>query len=128
VGGVNAGYNAWKVPAAGGAETMVAGTRGILGRPAATPDGLGLAYTLSAPGAAFSQVVVQTLASGVVRTVTSQEDGEPTFNRSGDRLVVTSQRGTGADLLLLETATGAVVRQLTSDPSIDGAAAYGPFP
>jgi TolB protein len=128
VGGVNVGYNVWKVPAAGGAETMIAGTQGILGRPAATPDGLGLAYTLSASGAAFSQVVVQTLGTGAIRTITSQKDAEPAFNRSGDRVIVTSQRGTGADLLLVDTVTGAVVRQLTTDPSIDGLAAYGPFP
>ena len=31
-------------------------------------------------------------------------------------------------LYVLDTATGSVVRQLTDDPSIDGLAAYGPFP
>ncbi len=122
------GYNVWSVPTAGGAETMIPGTAGILGRPAATPDGLRLAYTLSASGAAFSQVVIQTLGTGAIRMVTNQKDAEPAFNRSGDRMVVTSQRGSGADLLLLDTATGAVVRQLTTDPSIDGLGAYGPFP
>jgi len=128
VGGVNVGYNAWKVPADGGSETMIPGTQGLLGRPAATPDGLGLAYTLSASGAAFSQVVIQALSSGAIRMVTAQRDAEAAFDRTGDRMVVTSQRGTGADLFLLDTATGAVVRQLTDDPSIDGLAAYGPFP
>ncbi|MGA8890149.1 MAG: hypothetical protein WB493_01180, partial [Anaeromyxobacteraceae bacterium] len=128
VGGVNVGYSAWNVPAAGGAETMIAGTQGILGRPAPTPDGAGLAYTLSASGEAFSQVVIQTLGTGAIRTVTAQKDAEPAFDRTGARMVVTSQRGVGADLLLLDTATGAVVRQLTDDPGIDGLAAYGPFP
>jgi Tol biopolymer transport system component len=122
------GYNVWSVPAAGGTETMIAGTGGILGRPVATPDGTGIAYTLSAPGAAFSKVVLQTLATGIVRTVTTQADGEPTIDRTGTRMVVTSFRGGNADLWLLDVATGAEVRQLTTDPGIDGAAAFGPFP
>ncbi len=128
VDGVNAGYNAWSVPAAGGVETMIPGTRGILGRPAVTPDGAGLAFTLSAPGAAFTQVVVETLSTGAIRTVTAEKDGEPAFGRSPDRVVVTSQRDGGADLYLLDLASGAVVRRLTDAPGVDGLAAYGPFP
>ena len=77
---------------------------------------------------AFTKVVIQTLSTGEIRTVTSQVDGEPTFDRTGARMVVTSQRGGNADLLLLDTATGNVVRQLTSDPGVDGAAVYAPFP
>lgn len=123
------GYNVWSVPAAGGTETMIAGTGGILGRPVATPDGIGIAYTLSAPGAAFSKVVIQELSSGAApRTVTTQTDGEPTIDRTGTRMVVTSFRGGNADLWLLDVATGAGVRQLTTDTGIDGAAAFGPFP
>ena len=122
------GYNVWKVQVAGGAESMIPGTGGILGQPVVTPDGSGIAYTISAPGAAFTKVVIQTLSTGEIRTVTSQVDGEPTFDRTGARMVVTSQRGGNADLLLLDTATGNVVRQLTSDPGVDGAAVYAPFP
>ncbi len=122
------GYNAWSVPAAGGAETMIPGTTGLLGRPATTPDGTGIVYTLPAAGAAFSKVVVQTLSSGVVRTVSSQADGEPTVDRTGAQMVVTSFRGGNADLWLLDSATGAEVRQLTTNAGIDGAAAFGPFP
>jgi Tol biopolymer transport system component len=44
------------------------------------------------------------------------------------RIVVTSFRGGNADLWLLDAATGAQVRQLTTDSGIDGAAAYAPFP
>jgi TolB protein len=122
------GYNAWKIPAAGGAETMIPGTAGILGRPVPTPDGAGIAYTLPAPGAAFTRVVIQTLSTGNVRTVTSQADMEPTFDRTGARMVVTSYRGGNPDLWLLDVATGAEVLQLTTDAGIDGAAAFGPFP
>ena len=122
------GYNVWTVQAAGGVEAMVPGTSGILGRPAALPDGTGILYTLSAPGAAFTRVVVHTLATGGVRTVTSQRDGEPTADRTGARVVVTSARGGSPDLWLLDTATGAEVRRLTSDSGIEGAAAFGPFP
>ena len=122
------GYNVWTVPAAGGTEAMVAGTSGILGRPVATPDGTGIAYTLSASGAAFSKVVIQTLATGAIRTVTTQADKEPSIDRTGARMVVTSFRGGNADLWLLDVATGAEVRQLTTDSGIDGAAAFGPFP
>jgi TolB protein len=122
------GYNIWSVPAAAGAETMIPGTGGVLGRPVATPDGTGIAYTLSASGAAFTKVVIQTLSTGAIRTVTSQADGEPTLDRTGARIVVTSFRGGNADLWLLDAATGAQVRQLTTDSGIDGAAAYAPFP
>ena len=122
------GYNIWKVPATGGAETMIPGTTGVLGRPVATPDGAGLAYTLPASGADFTKVVIQTLSTGAIRTVTTQLDGEPTFDRTGARMVVTSFRGGNADLWLLDVATGAQVRQITTDSGIDGAAAFAPFP
>jgi TolB protein len=122
------GYNVRTVPAAGGAETLVPGTAGILGRPAATPDGTGIAFTLPAAGAAFSKVVLLNISTGTVRTVSSQSDGEPTLDRTGSRMAVTSFRGGNADVWLLDVATGAEVRQLTDDPGIDGAAAFGPFP
>jgi len=122
------GYNVWTVPAAGGAETLVPGTAGILGRPAATPDGTGIAFTLPAAGAAFSKVVLLNISTGAVRTVSSQSDGEPTLDRTGSRMAVTSFRGGNADVWLLDVATGAEVRQLTDDPGVDGAAAFGPFP
>lgn len=122
------GYDVWTVPAAGGLEAMVPGTSGVLGRPDALPDGAGILYTLSAPGAAFTRVVAHSLATGVVRTVTGQRDGEPTADRTGSRVVVTSSRGGSPDLWLLDTATGAEVLQLTTDAGIDGAAAFGPFP
>ena len=108
------GYNVWTVPSTGGAETMLAGTAGVLGRPAVTPDGAGIVFTLPAAGAAFSKVVVLDLSTGAVRTVSSQSDGEPTVDRTGARLVVTSARGGGADLWVLDMATGAEVRQLTA--------------
>ncbi len=122
------GYNAWRVATTGGAEAMIPRTAGILGRPLATPDGTGIAYTLPASGAAFTQVVIQTLSTGAIRSVTSQADGEPTFDRTGARMVVTSFRGGNADLWLLDVSSGAAVRQLTTDTGIDGAAAYAPFP
>jgi len=122
------GYDVWTVPATGGAETRLAGTAGVLGRPAAAPDGTSIAFTLPAAGTAFSKVVVLALSSGAVRTVTSQSDGEPTFDRTGGQLVVTSSRGGGNDLWLLDVGSGAEVRQLTTQSGIDGAAAFGPFP
>jgi TolB protein len=121
-------YDVWSVPASGGAETMLAGTAGVLGRPAATPDGTGIVFTLPAAGAAFSKVVVRDLSTGAVRTVSSQSDGEPTVDRTGGRLVVTSARGGNPDLWLLDLSTGAEVRRLTTEAGIDGAAAFGPFP
>jgi TolB protein len=121
-------YDVWKVPAAGGTETQVTSASGILGRPAATPDGKGIAFTRPASGAAFSEVVIQDLASSAIRVVSSQADGEPTFDRTGEGMVVTSFRGGDADLWLLDVATGAAVRQLTADPGMDGVAAFAPFP
>ena len=122
------GYNVWRVPAAGGAEAMLSGTAGVLGRPAVTPDGLGLAYALPAPGAAFSKVVIRDLATAGIRTVTSQSDGEPTLDRTGARMVVRSSRGGTPDLWLIDVASGAEVRQLTSQAGNDGLASFGQFP
>ena len=118
----------WKVPAAGGAATRVTTASGIRGRPAATPDGAGIAFTRLASGAAVSEVAIQALATGVIRVVTSQVDGEPAFDPTGARMVVTSYRSGNADLWLVDVATGAAVRQLTAGPATDGAAAFAPFP
>jgi Tol biopolymer transport system component len=121
-------YDVWKVAAAGGTETQVTTASGILGRPAASPDGTGIAFTRPAPGAAFSEVVIQDLATSAIRIVSSQADGEPAFDRTGARVVVTSFRGGDADPWLLDVATGAAVRQLTAEPGMDGSAAFAPFP
>ena len=121
-------YDVWKVPAAGGAATQVTTASGIRGRPAATPDGAGIAFTRPASGAAVTEVVIQALATGAIRVVTSQVDGEPAFDPTGARMVVTSFRSGSADLWLVDVATGAAVLQLTSDPAMDGAAAFAPFP
>lgn len=125
-------YDLWKVPAAGGASTQLTTASRILGRPAPTPDGTGVAFARPAAGAAVTEVVILDVSSGpsagTVRVVTSQLDSEPTFHRTGAQLVVTSQRTGNPELFLLDTATGAVIRQLTQAPTIDGGAAFGPFP
>lgn len=121
-------YDVWSVPAAGGEETMLPGTSGVLGRPAATPDGTGIAFALPAEGAAFTRVVVLDIRTGALRTVSARSDGEPAVDRTGGRLVVTSARSGSADLWLLDMATGAEVRQLTTQAGIDGSAAFAPFP
>jgi TolB protein len=117
-------YNVWKVPAAGGTEEMVTPTTGVLGGPAVSPDGLSLAYTLPGSGGSLSAVVLHDLASGARRVVTNQFDSEPAFDPTGQTLVVTSFRGGNADLWLLDVASGAAIRQLTTSTFHDGAAAF----
>jgi hypothetical protein len=76
--------------------------------------------------------VIRDLSTGVIRVVSSQADQEPAFDRTGARMIVTSFRPLvplgNADLWLLDSATGAAVRQLTTEPSVDAGAAYAPFP
>jgi TolB protein len=122
------GYNVWGVPVGGGTETMLAGTSGILGRPTVSPGGTEIAYALAVSGASVSEVVVQTLSTGATRTLSTQADAEPSFDANGTGVVVTSQRGGNPELLLLDAATGSVLRHLTTDPAVDGLAAFGPFP
>ncbi len=121
-------YEVWKVARTGGSATQATTSSGILGRPAVSAGGLALAYTRSASGGAFSEVVERTLSTGAIRVVSGQKDGEPTIDRTGTGLVVTSSRGGNPDLWLLDASTGAAVRQLTNASSIDGMAAFGPFP
>ncbi len=125
-------YDVWKVPATGGVETQVTVSSGILGRPAVSPRGDSIAYTRFAGGGALYEVVIQPLPTGTLRVLSSMADQEPTFDRTGDRMVVTSYRPLdplgNPELWLLDVATGAPVRQLTFDPGMDGMAAYGPFP
>lgn len=117
-------YNVWKVPSAGGTEVMVTPTTGVLGGAAVSPDGLSLAYTLPGSGGSLSAVVLHELATGTRRVVSNQFDSEPAFDPTGATLVVTSFRGGNADLWLLDVATGAAIRQLTTSSFHDGAAAF----
>ncbi|HET8733488.1 MAG TPA: hypothetical protein VFM45_06910, partial [Anaeromyxobacteraceae bacterium] len=121
-------YDVWKVPATGGAISAVTTSSGILGRPAVTPDGRSLGYCRAAAGEAFSEVVLRDLGTGTIRVVSSQKDCEPAFDRTGQHVAVTSQRSGNPEVLLLDVATGAVVRALTSGTGIDGLAAFAPFP
>jgi TolB protein len=121
-------YDVWKVPSTGGSATQVTVGSGLLGRPAPTPDGTGIGYARPATGSAFSEVVIQDLATGAIRVISSQRDGPPTFDRTGSQMVVASNRSGYPALWLLDVASGAVVRQLTTESENVGAASFGPFP
>lgn len=121
-------YDVWRVPAAGGEAVAVTDASRILGRPAASPDGSAIAYARLATAGAFSEVVLQDLATGAIRVVSSQLDGEPAFDRGGAQLVVTSHRTGNPELFLLDAATGEVIRQLTRDPAVDGGGCFVPSP
>jgi hypothetical protein len=128
VDGAVTGYNIWTVPSGGGVETRIPGTTFVLGRVGVSPIGNSIAYSLPSSGASTGKVVKRDMTRGVVTTVTDQSDWDPTFDATGTKMVVTSFRNGNPDLILVDVATGAVIRQLVSDPGNDGAAAYAPFP
>jgi Tol biopolymer transport system component len=101
--------------AVGAPERLTTGSA-ILGRPTVSPDGTAFAYTKpSTPATSFAKVVLHTVATGQERTVIDDSDSEPAFAPAGDALAVKSTRTSSqGELLLVDLATGAVRRRLTT--------------
>jgi Tol biopolymer transport system component len=113
---------------AGVPEQLTTGSA-IVGRPTVAPDGRSFAYA-RAVGLTPAAVVIHELSAGPVtaqdRVVSAQSDTEPAFSASGDLLAAKTGRYGGAtgDIVLLDVATGAVTRRLTSGTAFVGAPAF----
>lgn len=99
----------------GAAERMTTGAA-VLGRPTVAPDGLSFAYARgSTPPASFSKIVLHVVATHQERTVTDLSDSEPAFAPAGDALAIKTTRASNVgDVVVVDLATGAVRKRLTS--------------
>jgi Tol biopolymer transport system component len=100
----------------------------IVGHPTVAPDGRSFAYA-RAVGLAPAAVVIHELSAGLVtaqdRVVSALSDTEPAFSASGDLLAAkTGRYGATGDIVLLDVATGAVTKRLTSGTALVGAPAF----
>jgi Tol biopolymer transport system component len=91
-------------------------------------DGLSLVYARFASGgtgAKPTELVAFDLASGAVRVISSANEGDPAVDAANSSVAVSRRTAAGGyDLYLLDYASGAVKRQLTSCPGQAFAAAF----
>ena len=120
-------YRVYSMNADGTSQTAVVGTEGVLGRPAVSPDGSSLAFArLDAGGTA--EVLVQDLATNAQAVVSDTGDSDPAFDRAGTRLAITSTRGGGPAIWVMDAADGKNAVQVTSPASgtVNGQPAFRP--
>ena len=98
-------YLVYSMGADGSDQTALAGTTGVLGRPAVSPDGAALAYARLGGGGA-AEVVLHDLASHDQVVVTAEGDTYPAFDATGTRLAVSSTRGGDPAIWLVDAADG----------------------
>ncbi len=103
-------------------ESRAAGTGGLVGKAAASPDGLEIAFARTA--SPISRVVVRTLATGVERVLAAQDDSEPSFDPAGGAVAVTSWEPGEPEIVVRSLADGALLRRITDSPSGDGTPSY----
>jgi len=116
-------FQIYSMDAAGGSQEALAGTAGVLGRPAISPTGTSLAYSkLDAHGTA--EVVVRTIATGLERVVSAQGDSEPAFDAAGTRLALTSTRAGRPAIWVVDSADGGHPVQVTFPTAVDGQPAF----
>jgi len=106
-------------------EKLTTGS-GILGRPAVAPDGKSFAYARTSNlVTSFAKVVLHQVATGQERTVTDESDSEPDFAPAGDALAVKTTRiSSDGDLVIVDLATGAVRKRLTTGGIAVGSPAF----
>jgi Tol biopolymer transport system component len=104
------------------ADARPAGTGGVLGKAAVSPDGLEIAFARTA--SPISRVVVRTLATGAERILAEQDDSEPSFDPAGGAVAVTSWEPGEPEIVLRSLAGGTLLRRLTDSPFGDGTPAY----
>jgi Tol biopolymer transport system component len=115
-------FEVWRVPLSGTGPERVTTGSGIQGRPDVSPDGTQLVYARDT-GAGL-RIVLHDLASGLETLLPGTSDSEPAFHSSGGLIAVRSQRFSVSDVVLLDAATGAVVRRLTTGGSLVGTPAF----
>jgi TolB protein len=106
-------YQVYSMGADGSSQTLLAGTAGVLGRPAVSPDGATLAFSkLDSGGTA--EVVLQDLTSNAQVVVSDLGDTDPAFDATGTRLAVSSTRGGDPAIWLIDAADGGNAVRVTT--------------
>lgn len=119
-------YEVWSAHASDGSDPQQITSRSrILGAPAPSPDGLRIAYARRKPDQT-SQVIEHVLAGGAERVLSDQHDGEPAYDTTGARVAVTTFRYAAgqADIVILDAASGALLKRVTSCGGTCGAPAF----
>jgi Tol biopolymer transport system component len=94
---------------------------------AVTGDGAALLYArhaTSGAGPAPTELVALDLASGAVRVISTANEADPAVDAATRSVAVSRRSPSGYDLYLLDYASGAVTRQLTSCPGQAFGAAF----
>jgi Tol biopolymer transport system component len=115
-------FEVWRIPVGGGAPVRVTTDSHIQGKPDVSPDGTMLAYA-SDPGTGV-HVVVRDLGTGAERILSQAADSEPAFHAGGSLIAVRTQRFSVSDVVLLDVATGALVKRLTDGGALVGTPAF----
>ncbi len=108
----------------GSAVQITFGAR-VIGRPAISADGLLLAYAVeSTTAGSFTKVRIRDLTTNLEYVLSDQGDSEPAFSADGALVAVRTARYGPADIVLLDTATGALVKRLTTGAAVVGTPAF----
>jgi len=113
----------WKASAPAWVPTQVTTGAAVVGRPAVSGDGRLLAYA-RASDVSGTKVLLRDLQSGDERVMSDEGDSEPAFPATGSTVAVRSTRFGLTDILLLDVATGAVVKRLTTGATLVGTPAF----
>ncbi len=98
-------YEVWGMNADGTDQHQITTGSGVLGKPAASPNGLVIAYT-RLDGAGFGKIVSHNLVTSVEVDLTSNNDSEPAFSRDGNTLGFSSQRDGNPEAYTISLTTG----------------------
>jgi len=125
-------FEIWRMPAGGGAATVVTQQGRVVGRPAVTPDGKALVFARRLAAAADqTELVWLELESGAVSVISGPGDSEPAISADGRWLAFTTLRFDNPELVLWALpaggppASGSTPTRLTTNAAIDGTPTFG---
>jgi Tol biopolymer transport system component len=125
-------FEIWRMPAGGGAATVVTQQGRVVGRPAVTPDGQALVFARRLAAAADqTELVWLELAGGAVSVISGPGDSEPAISADGRWLAFTTLRFDNPELALWALpaggppASGSTPTRLTQLDAIDGTPTFG---
>jgi TolB protein len=120
-------YDIWAMNADGTNQHAITTNAGVLGHAAVSPDGASIAYARLVSGM-ISGIVVRNLSSGMERTVSMQNDSEPSWSHDGSQLAITSLRSGNPEVYVIDATSGAVLTTPSPDPALDGTPVFSPAP
>jgi TolB protein len=120
-------YDIWAMNADGTNQRAITTNAGVLGRAAVSPDGGSIAYARLVSGM-ISGIVVRNLSSGMERTVSMENDSEPSWSHDGSQLAITSLRSGNPEIYVIDATSGAMVSTPAPDPALDGTPVFSAAP